>query len=295
MPGTNETSPKKKLIKRLRSKYRLLLIRDTTFEETFSLRLTPLNVIVVFTASFLVLGAFYVSLILFTPLKEYIPGYADGAVKTSIIRASMKTDSLQAELEALNNYQNNLKLILQGKVPVDSLSRLQNGNKDYKDLTFSVSEEDSLLRLRVEEEEQYSLNNSLAEKRTSDENYFFPPVRGVITSHFNTGIGHYGTDIVAPAGEPVKAALEGTVILSSWTSDGGYIIQIQHTNNLGLMLVSIYKHNSVLLKNSGDKVATGEPVAIIGNTGELSSGPHLHLELWKNGRPVDPEKLIVFK
>lgn len=290
MPTANEPSVKKKLIKRLRSKYRLLLIRDTTFEERFSLRLTPLNVIVVFTASFLILGAFYVSLILFTPLKEYIPGYADGAVKTSIIRASMKADSLQAELEALNRYQANLKLILQGKVPSDSLAKLQGGNVNYSDLDFEKSEQDSLLRMRVEEEEQYSLNSN-SERRMSDEDYFFPPLRGVITSKFNTGISHYGIDIVAPAGEPIKSALDGTVMIANWTSDGGYVIQVQHANNM----ISVYKHNSVLLKNVGDKVSAGDPIAIIGNTGELSSGPHLHLELWKNGRPVDPEKLIVFK
>lgn len=249
-----------------------------------------MNVIVVFTASFLILGAFYVSLILFTPLKEYIPGYADGAVKTSIIRASMKADSLQRELEALNKYQHNLKLILQGKIPTDSLSRMQMGNKNYSELDFSKSEQDSLLRMRVEEEEKYSLN-SAAEKRVSDESYFFPPLRGVITSKFNPLVDHYGVDIVAPAGEPIKATLEGTVMAANWTSDGGYVLQIQHANNL----VSVYKHNSVLLKGVGDKVSTGDPVAVIGNTGELSTGPHLHLELWKNGRPVDPEKLIVFK
>lgn len=292
MPNSvNQSAVKKKLIKRLRSKYRLLLIRDTTFEELFSLRLTPLNVIVVFTSSFLVLGAFYVSLILFTPLKEYIPGYADGAVKTSIIRASMKADSLQAELEALNRYQDNLKLILQGKVPTDSLASLQAGNKNYTGLDFNKSEQDSLLRARVEDEEQYSLNSGSAEKKVPTENYFFPPLRGVITSKFSPGIGHYGLDIVAAAGEAVKATLDGTVIVSTWTSDGGYVIQVQHANNL----ISVYKHNSVLFKNVGDKVGTGEPIAIIGNTGELSTGPHLHLELWKNGRAVDPEKLIVFK
>ncbi len=285
------SSPKKKFIKRLRSKYRLLIIRDTTFEERFSLRLTPLNVIVVFTASFIVLGAFYVSLILFTPLKEYIPGYADGSVKTAIIKASMKADSLDAELKALEIYQQNLQLVLQGKVHSDSLKYIKTGNKNYTNLDFGKSTEDSLLRAKVEEEEAYSLSGARGEKKASGESYFFPPIRGVISSPFNSSISHYGIDIVAPSGEAIKAVLEGTVIMSNWTSDGGYVIQIQHANNL----ISVYKHNSVLLKSAGQKVNTGEPIAIIGSTGELSTGPHLHLELWKNGRPVDPEKLIVFK
>lgn len=267
-----------------------MLIRDTTFEERFSLRLTPLNVIVVFTASFLILGAFYVSLILFTPLKEYIPGYSDGAVRTSVIQSAMKADSLEEELAALNKYQNNLAMVLQGKLPLDSVN-LVRSKKNFEALDFNKSEEDSLLRMRVEEQEAYSLSNAAGGRKLADDSYFFPPLRGVITSKFNSGISHYGIDIVASAGEAVKCVQEGTVTVASWTSDGGYVIQVQHPNNL----ISIYKHNSVLLKSVGDKVATGDPIAIIGNTGELSTGPHLHLELWKNGRPVDPEKNIVFK
>jgi len=265
-----------------------MIIRDTTFEERFSLRLTPLNVILVFTSSFLILGAFYVSLILFTPLKEYIPGYADGAIKASIINASVKADSLQMELSALKLYQRNLKLVMDGKIPADSLEKIRSQD-GYKDLDFQISEQDSLLRVKVEEEEQYSISNSSG-KRNVEQNYFFPPLRGVVTAKYNVGYQHFGVDVVAQAGEAIKAALDGTVIFANWTSDGGYVIQVQHTNNQ----VTLYKHNSRLLKSVGDKVSVGDPIAVIGNTGELTSGPHLHFELWKNGRPVDPEKFIVF-
>ncbi|HEX4888318.1 MAG TPA: M23 family metallopeptidase [Luteibaculaceae bacterium] len=286
-----ELTRKKRLIKRLKSKYRLQIIRDNTFEERFSLRLTPMNVIVVGTALFLVLGAFYVSLILFTPLKEYIPGYADGSVKRSILRASMKADSLQQQLDALVLYERNLKMILQGKLPMDTVDGGKKLAVDPGAIDFSKSEQDSLLRERVKQEEEYSLSAATADRKVSAENYFFAPLRGVVSAKFKPGIGHYGVDVVAPAGEPIKAIAEGTVVSSAWTSDAGYVIQVQHSNNL----ISIYKHNSSILKNPGDKVALGEPIAIIGNTGEMSTGPHLHLELWRNGRAIDPEKLIVFQ
>ncbi len=292
MSATPSQPVRQRLLKRLKSKYRLLIIRDTTFEELFSLQLTKLNVIIVFTFLFLVLGAFYVSLILFTPLKEYIPGYADGAVKTSIINASVKADSLQMELEALKVYHRNLKLVLDGKLSADSITLVKQGDKNYQDLNFSTSEQDSLLRLKVDEQEQYNIAAPSAEngKKPTEQEYYFPPIRGVITSRYNAGYYHYGVDVVAQSGESIKAALEGTVIFANWTPDGGYVIQVQHGNNQ----VTIYKHNSVLLKGIGDRVSVGEPIAIIGNTGELSTGPHLHFELWKNGRPVDPETYIVF-
>ena len=281
---------KKRLIKRLRKKLRLQIINESTFEERFALNLTPLNIISYVTATFLGFGVMMVCLIMFTPLKNYIPGYADPTLKANLVETAMRLDSVEMVLSQRSNYLENIYLVLRDSLPNEDAESTQLTNV-IQNVTFSKSEADSLMRKKIEEDEKYNLafqgNNSVLSQLT----YYFPPVRGLITSKFNPAEKHYGIDVVAPEKESIKAVLDGTVIQSSWTSDAGYVIQVQHQGEI----VSIYKHNSVLLKSIGDRVSAGEPIAVIGNTGELTSGPHLHFELWKNGEAVNPEKYIVFK
>lgn len=285
---------RKKLIRKLRNKYRLVIINDITFDERFSAFLTPLNVIAGFALLFAVIAGMVVSLILFTPLKEYIPGYSDTNMRLNALNAALKADSLEKVQDQYHAYFTNLHHILNGTIGKDSTDVEGDGEtKVYTGLDFSVSKEDSLLRAEIESQERYALT---AQNATSAAFIglpgvlFFTPIRGTVTSSFNVAIGHLGVDVAAQEGEAVKAVFDGTVISASFTSDGGNVIQIQHTNNL----ISIYKHNSALLKNVGDQVSAGESIAIIGNSGELTDGPHLHFELWYNGSPLDPQDFIAF-
>jgi murein DD-endopeptidase MepM/ murein hydrolase activator NlpD len=176
---------------------------------------------------------------------------------------------------------------MQGKDAYDTTSVKPQNTKNYSNITNKKSVEDSIFRKDIENRDRYNLSvggegyNSNASIRNY---FFFTPLKGLITNNFNTALGHYGIDIVAKENEPVKSVLDGTVILSDWTVKTGYVIAIQHQSNI----ISVYKHNSVLMKKEGEHVKAGDVIAIIGNTGELSSGPHLHFELWHDGKPVNP-------
>ncbi|NEN24535.1 M23 family metallopeptidase [Cryomorpha ignava] len=285
---------RKKLIRKLRNKYRLVIINDATFDERFSAFLTPLNVIAGVALVFVIITAVVVSLVLFTPLKEYIPGYSDTNMRLNALNAALKADSLEEAQDQYQAYFVNLQHILNGTIGKDSTDVEGDGEtKVYTGLDFSVSKEDSLLRAEIESKEQYALTTQNATSSAFlglPGVLFFTPIRGTVTSSFNSAIGHLGVDVAAQEGEAIKAVYDGTVIMASFTSDGGNVIQIQHSNNL----ISIYKHNSALLKNVGDQVVAGESIAIIGNSGELTDGPHLHFELWYNGSPLDPQDFIAF-
>lgn len=283
---------KKTYIHKLKSKYRLSIYNDQTFEEVWFMRLSRLNVISVVGGMALLLIAFVTVLIAFTPIREFIPGYPDGTTRRYIVQNALKVDSLQREVQQWKIYLGNLHTILRGESP-NNFESLPDTSIRYKEIKFTKSIEDSLLRIQIEEEELYNLSVIDMKRRGSEELsslHFFPPVKGVITNSFNYQQNHFGVDIVAPPNEVVVAITDGTVTLSSWTLETGYVIQIQHVGNL----LSVYKHNSKLLKKSGTQVKAGEAIAIIGNSGELTTGPHLHFELWHNGNPINPEKYIVF-
>lgn len=288
-----ENNQKKKFLKKLKNKYRLVILHETTFAEKFSLLLSPLNVIVTFSVMFLIITALVVSVIVFTPLKEFIPGYSDTSVRSQAIAAAELADSLENQSRVNAQYLENVRKILAGEsMSSDTLFDNQQEVQIEK-IEFNRSLEDSLLRIRIEQEEKYNVSFEDGVKRIEGELsglYFFSPLRGTVTSSFDPVINHLGVDLVAPKNESVKAVLDGTVVLSTWTTDGGFTIQIQHANNL----VSVYKHNAVLLKKEGDPVKAGDSIAIVGNSGELTDGPHLHFELWHLGTPLNPEDFIVF-
>jgi len=283
---------KGKLFKKLKNKYRLVILNDATFEEKFSYRLSPLNIATLFISSAVILMLTVSVIIIFTPLREYIPGYTDVSLREELTAMVLKADSLEKQLNLNNAYLDNISSILKGENPnvMDSTSEEQALNSENIDAT-SKSIEDSLLRDYVEREDSYSLSSTTSSKgQTLNKLYFFTPLKGTVTDGYNLKKEHFGTDIVAPKNEAIKATLGGTVIFAEWTVETGYVIHLQHNNNL----TSIYKHNSVLLKKAGDLVKAGEAIAIVGNSGELSSGPHLHFELWQNGVALNPEKYINF-
>lgn len=269
---------------------------DDTLEERFTFRLSRLNVFVALGTLAIVLIFLTSILIAFTPLREYIPGYTNVGLTKKLYRLQMRTDSIERDLEMKDRFIQNLKDIVEGKDLPGEIRPTKDTMKRYGDIKIKRSEEDSLLRLEVDNQGKYALYNmekleTAGQKKSSlGSVLFFSPLKGVITNGFNLVQKHYGVDIVAKQDETIKAVLDGTVIFSTWTLETGYVIAIQHGQNI----ISLYKHNAALLKKTGDFVKAGEPIAIVGQTGELITGPHLHFELWSDGNPVDPKEYIIF-
>lgn len=266
-------------------------MNDETLEEKLSFRLTRFNVFIFFgtLSIFLIVATIY--LIAFTPLREYIPGYADFNTRQVLRELMMRTDSLERDLRQKDLYIHNFKNIIEGREPVAMLPAELQNDDHYEIETLPRSPEDSIIRAEIESMEQYGswVYGETSALESIHQFFFFPPVQGIVTNHFNPEEKHYGIDLVADENEAIKATLEGTVIFSTWTMETGYNIGIQHSNNL----ISIYKHNSALIKETGSYVTAGEVIAIIGDTGLYSSGPHLHFELWFNGNPVNPLDYII--
>lgn len=278
------------LSERLRLKYRLVILNDASFEEMFSLRLTPGGILILISAVTIVMSFLVISLISFTPLREYIPGYGDISARKTLMALSLKADSVEQQMEAKKKYIENLQNVLSGNIGADTSKPTKNSEKT-KHLTIKPSKTDSVLRDEIEQQDKYSLTLSNKSKVLGISGYFFfSPVKGMVTHSFNRTEGHFGVDVAAKENAFIKAALDGTVVFASWTANDGYVIQLQHSNNL----MSLYKHNSDLTKNVGDHVKAGEPIAIIGNTGETSSATHLHFELWYNGTPINPQDYVLF-
>lgn len=280
---------------RLRHKYRLVVMNNDTLEEKLSVRLTKLNVFLfIGTASlFLVIATIY--LIAFTPLKEYIPGYADFNTRKVLRELSLRADSLERDLRQKDLYIMNIRNIVEGR---DLLEEIPDNVMDPMAVSLEElprSREDSILRAEMEHaamlEESYREAAGFRGLQQAAHISFFPPLSGMISSHFDPGKGHFGVDVVADHDEVIKATLDGRVIFAAWTVETGYTIGIQHSNNI----VSIYKHNSSLLRDQGSYVEAGEAIAIIGDTGLYSTGTHLHFELWFNGNPVNPAEYISFQ
>ena len=276
-----------------RDKYRFSVINDTTFEEVWRVRLTQYNAFLLITFLVFFIIASTTCLIAFTNIREFIPGYPDVTMRRNILMSAIRLDSLEKELQLRDNYFANMNAIIAGEQPREIYSR-QDTSGTYASIRNTTSPEEAELRTQVENEERYSVtfNPGLSESVTSlAELHFFTPIKGIVSGKFEIRTKHFGTDIVAKPRSPVSAALDGTVIFTGWTMETGYVIGIQHRNNI----ISVYKHNSSLLKETGDLVRAGEPVSIVGNSGELfTSGPHLHFEIWYKGTPLDPEKHILF-
>ena len=280
----------KKFKKKLLHKYRLVVLNEDTFEERFAIKLTRLNVFVILSLGTILLIAGTIFLIAFTSLKEYIPGYASTALKKQATVLNYKTDSLQHVINNNEQFYNSIKKVLTGDVSSLDYTRdsvLGVENIDPKSLDLKPTKADSLLREMVNKEDKYNV----FESTISSTNFvLFPPVNGTISEDYNVKEKHFAVDIAVVKDTPVKATADGTVIFAEWTAETGYVLIIEHSYEL----ISVYKHNASITKEQGDLVKSGEVIAIAGNTGELSTGIHLHFELWNRGYPVNPTNFIDF-
>ena len=287
----DDKSEKKTFKERLLNKYRMVLINEDTFEEKFSFKLTRLNVFIAggFLTILLIVGT--TLLIALTPLREYIPGHSSLKLKKEAANLIYKVDSLENILEVNNRYITRIKEVLIGDIAALSFDRdsvFETVQLDREVNLMDNSLNDSLFRLEVEREDKYSF---FEEAKKDVGVVFFAPVSGVISSSYNLKDKHYAVDVVVKVGTPVKAIADGIVIFSEWTAETGHVIIIEHSNGY----ISIYKHNGTLHKFQGDLVVSGEVIASSGSTGELTTGPHLHFELWNDGYSVNPVNFIDFE
>ncbi len=293
----NEMSRWKRWRAKLKNTYRLVVMNNDTFEEVSSQNLSLQNIYILISTIVVVLATIVVSLIVFTPLKRYIPGYGSSNDARLVFELTEQIEDLEKQLESQKLYTENVRKILVGdQFQTDQDVKDQSSLKKLEPENIQPVERSQIDEELRQEVEIKDINN-LIKNSTSTVNdvpleqlYFNPPVKGEISAGFMPDRGHLGVDILAPKNTAVKAALDGYVFFSDWTVDTGNTVGIQHDNNL----ITFYKHNSGLLKKVGSQVKAGEAVAIIGNTGTLSDGPHLHFELWHNGKPIDPTGYIAF-
>lgn len=289
-----ETPKKKKIKERMRSRYRLVIQNDNTFREVWYVVLSLYNIIATVGFLGLLCAGIGIVIVLFTPLREYIPGYPAQNERQMAIENIRRLDSMENIVFQKDLYLDNLLRILDGRetnphyVEKDSIKKV---GTEY----ITPIKIDSLLYKSVEED-KFSLKNEnsgvefIETTISAVRMHFYCPLKGEITNQYDPATGHFGIDIVSNAKDPILSVLDGTVISAGWTIEAGYVIIVQHKANI----ISQYKHNAFLLKKIGDRVKAGEPLGIIGNTGEYTTGPHLHFELWQNGTSLNPTDYIIF-
>ena len=281
----------KTFLKRIFNDYKVVVSSEDTFEEKLSFKANKINAFIIMLLYSIILIAFTISIVFFTQLREMVPGYSSSDLLNRAIYLTKKTDSLEQQIALNNKFYKSIEDVLSGNVDEfvsrDELSIDSNLiNPDI--FTISPNLQDSILRQYVENEDKFNLTNN---ELVIENKMFFSPIKGEITQSFNLNENHFAIDIAADIGTPVKSVLDGKIIFSEWSLETGYVVVIDHGENI----ISVYKHNSKTLKEQNDFVQAGEVIAYSGNQGNLSSGPHLHFELWKNGTPIDPEPLLNFK
>ena len=280
---------RKALWSNIKFKYKLTIFNENTLEEVVGIRVSKLNGLSVLLSVLTILFLIAACIIAFTPLRNYLPGYMNSEVREQIVKNALRVDSLQTVLQRQNMYIMNIQDIFSGRVKVDSVKSIDSLTVARQDTLMERTKKEEEFRNQYEETEKYNLTSITSEPEVNGL-IFFRPTLGMISGHFSPVKKHFGTDIAASPNESVLATMDGTVIMSAYTAETGYVIGIQHNQNF----ISFYKHCGSLLKKEGDKVKGGEAIAVVGNSGSLSTGPHLHFELWHKGFPVNPEKYIVF-
>lgn len=273
----------------IKFKYKLTIFNENTLEEVVGLRVSKLNGFSVLLTAVILIFAIAATIIAFTPLRNYLPGYMNSEVRAQIVQNALKADSLQQVVEKQNLYILNIQDLFSGKIPVEDVRSLDSLTAMRTDSLIGRSKREDEFRQRFEETEKYNLT-TINDAPNVDGLIFFRPARGMLSSRFDPKDKHFGIDIAADSNESVVSTLDGTVILSTYTAETGYLTAVQHTKDF----ISVYKHCGSLLKSEGEKVRGGEVIALVGNTGRQSTGPHLHFELWYKGKAVDPERYIVF-
>ena len=281
----------KTFLKRIFNDYKVVISSEDTFEEKLSFKANKINAFIIMLLYSIILIAFTISVVFFTQLREMVPGYSSSDLLNRAIYLTKKTDSLEQQIALNNKFYKSIEDVLSGNVD-EFVSRDElsiDSNLISPDIfTISPNLQDSILRQYVENEDKFNLTNN---ELVIENKMFFSPIKGEITQSFNFNENHFAIDIAADIGTPVKSVLDGKIIFSEWSLETGYVVVIDHGENI----ISVYKHNSKTLKEQNDFVQAGEVIAYSGNQGNLSSGPHLHFELWKNGTPIDPEPLLNFK
>ena len=275
--------------KKMRFKYKLSFLNENTLEEVFVLRLSRLSGILTLIAFAVFLILLTSIVIIKTPIRNYLPGYLDSEIRREIIVNILRTDSLQQQLSVQSKYLNNVNAILRGDMEVDQVRKIDSV-KNNSNINLEKSKQTAEFVSNYEKEEKYNLTATQTSLPRPDNIFFYKPVQGIVSSDFNLQEKHFGIDIAAKEKESVLATMKGTVVYTGFDPNFGYVIQIQHPNGF----VSLYKHNAVLLKKEGDEVNGGEVIALAGNTGTLSTGNHLHFELWYKGKPVNPRDYVNF-
>ncbi len=282
---------------KLKDTYRLVILNNDTFEELGSYKLSLLNVYILLSTVFVVITFLVVMAMAFTPIRRLIPGYEGGSNYSEMVKLYQDLDSLEILLSAQEKYNENFRKMLTNDVEYAPSEPEPSSKEKTKATPVTRSKEEDELRDEIETSNIREVTSSSPARAVVNRDipleqmYFSSPVPGAISAGFDSKKKHFGVDVIAPKNTPVKAIMDGWVILSDWTLETGNSIAVQHANNI----VSFYKHNSANLKKVGSYVRTGEAIAIIGNTGELTDGPHLHFELWHRGQPVDPSNFITFK
>lgn len=270
-------------------KYKLTVTNENTLEDIVGLHVSKLNGLSVLLTVLAVLFLVAACIIAFTPLRNYLPGYMNSEVRTQIVENALRVDSLQQLLDKQKLYIMNIQDIFSGKVQIDTVQTLDSLTVSRHDTLMERTKREEEFRRQYEETEKYNLTTITSQPDVNGL-IFYRPTRGMISDSFDPDKRHFGTDIAANSNESVLATMDGTVVLSTYTAETGYLIGVQHSQDF----ISVYKHCGSLLKQEGDRVKGGEAIALVGNSGTLSTGPHLHFELWYKGRPVNPEKYIVF-
>ena len=285
----NKKNNNRTWLQNLLNRYRMIVINETTFNEELSFRFSRLNIfsIIILLLVFIFTGTFF--LVSYTPIKEFIPGYTSTKVRKEAIRNTFLLDSLVTKFQKQDQFIKSIKSALSGENESDEglLKEINKNNLESFNREFNRVKADSLLRLEVMQEDKYNL---MPNSKNNVKFMLFSPASGLISEPFNSEIKHFAVDVALAKETPIKSVAVGTVVLAEWTSDTGYVIVIKHNHGL----LSVYKHNSSIEKSQGDIVQAGEVIAFAGNSGELSTGYHLHFELWIDGYPVDPTNFIDF-
>jgi murein DD-endopeptidase MepM/ murein hydrolase activator NlpD len=286
--------PKKTISERLTTKYQLVIRNEENLAEKSNVGFTYAKLLVICITVFIFL--FSVSLLLSKTLlaKWFDPKHAQMEANKQLYELAVKVDSLAVEVQRKDNFIQNFQRILSGDTSsgfIDPAEALGGQNRPITAINnLQLAPADSQFRQDFEQSEMSLISLTSAKFRELQEIFFFSPITGFVSDHYDVKKGHYGIDIVAKSNEPVKAIADGVVILSSWTQDSGNVIAVQHQGNL----ISVYKHNAERLKNVGNYVNAGDIISIVGNSGEMTDGPHLHFELWYNGSSLNPEEFVTF-
>mgnify|MGYP002777674145 FL=1 len=285
--------PKKTLSERLTNKYQMVIRNEENLAEKTSFGFTYAKLMVIAVIAFVLVFAFSLFLSQTLLARWFDPRHAQREANQQLYQLAVKMDSLALEVERKDQFIRNFQRILSGDTSdgfADPAQVLTEGSKPLKVGRLNPTEQDSVFRKEFEQSDLNNVTFTQARYNELQKTFFFTPLSGLVSDRYDIKKGHFGVDIVAKSNEPVKCIADGTVVLASWTQDSGYVIAVQHTGNL----ISVYKHNAELLKKVGNFINAGEIISIVGNSGEMTSGPHLHFELWYNGNSLNPEEFVTF-